>query len=602
PSLENIRFEGDRAWKAGKALRYKSLGEGKAVLGLTHDDPDFVVRSLREQTAQIWKSNTHSKSIPMRGIEAPGLLSISRLALGDNAKIGILDATDGFSRTVGAQRGSGVDIDDVLFGLQSEAAENKLRLELLDLRDSGLADLDSDAGEVAAARLRSSIMPRAQVIVGYQKIGATASAQPRFDEVRRSLVGHIHLEPPMKFADTTQFALKSRIALEAIHSEGMLPVPPGFTPEGILNILRAETELDAPDGEAADPLGGLYPDEVLLLAAESLVSPLDGKRIRIVNSTVHSLTGKKPSKEDRAGLAADTAMRVDRIARKLEEDTAFKGRRSTIQKVLAASTLKPARLSRRPVLEIRNDAIRKLRAQKLNLEDVSHEISPEAAELGVLGLYCLVEGTSQIPGSMRPLLTRSSARVNGEYLPEPQQIIEEMVTSEIGLQQLAQTILDVREDRVPRKLVEGDSAFSGVREDRDLLDGDDLYLYKPGNWSAKKIDTSSDPYVALTLHRQQIVEGVKALQSITTNLKRIESPDGSSLVESDGVALEAEWKILDELAYDFRTWTRTADRVSPSVVPVSNSVDEDADDEEGTDLGDDSSDDNTLFDDGLVSK
>ena len=102
PSIENIRFEGSRAWMPGKALRYGPLAPGEAVLGLSHGAVDGLLGSLRTQTQQIWNHNPHSNSIPFRGIETPGLLAVARLALGDNPKIGVLDATDGFSRTVGA--------------------------------------------------------------------------------------------------------------------------------------------------------------------------------------------------------------------------------------------------------------------------------------------------------------------------------------------------------------------------------------------------------------------------------------------------------------------------------------------------------------------
>ncbi|GAA1764479.1 hypothetical protein GCM10009712_11190 [Pseudarthrobacter sulfonivorans] len=568
PSIENIRFEGDRAWKAGKALRYVTPMSGQPVLGLKSGDPDFVVRSLRDQTRTIWEKNPHSRSIPMRGIETPGLLSITRLALGDNDKIGILDATDGFSRTVGAQRGSGIDVDEVLFDLQRDATENKLRLELIELRDSGEADVDSEAGEVAAARLRSSVMPRAQIIVGYRKIGIGHDVQPPFDEVRRSLVGHIHLEPPLTFLDTTTNALKSRIALEAVHTENMLPAVSGIGADKLLNILRGEAETDVADGLLPNSLGGLHPDEILLLATEALVAPADPKRVRAVNAAILSLTGKKPLKSERAALAADTAMRVSRLSLSLELDTAFKGRRSTIQRVLAASTLKTARLTRRPVLEIRDEAIRKLRAQSANLEDVSTEVSPDAAELGVLGLYCLVEGVMSLKdGQGQPLLIRSNSRINGEYMPEPQQIIEKMVSTEPGLQQLAQAILDARGNRAPRRLLDGEIAGTKAGEDWKLLETDDLYRYKLTNWSGK-IDPSSDPYVARDIYRRQLVEGVAALRNIADNLKRIESPNSRTLIDVEGLALDSEWKVLDDLAYELRTWSRTAAQAGPIVQPA----------------------------------
>lgn len=584
PSLENIRFEGERAWKSGQALRYKTALNAHPVLGLNHPDPDFVVRSLKNHAKSIWEQNPHSQSIPMRGIETPGLLSITRLALGDNEKIGILDATDGFSRTVGAQRGSGIDIDEILFDFQRDATENKLRNELIDLRDSGEADLDSEAGEVAAARLRSSVMPRAQIIVGYRKIGVRAGdALPPFDEVRRSLVGHIHLEPPLAFADSTEYALKARIALEAVHNENMLPSVDGLSAEDVLAVLRSETDDNDFVGLVHGALGGLHPDEILLLASEALLSPLDQKRTRLVNSALYSLTGKKPlKKEPRAALAADTAMRVNRLALGQDEDPGFKGRRSTMQRVLAAPTLKNARLTRRPVLEIRDAALSKLREQKDNFEDLGREVSADAAELGVLGLYCLVEGVMSLGGQHpQPLLTRSNTRIGDEYMPEPQEIIAQMVSSEGGIEQLAQAVLDVRGHRAPRRLVNGEVAGTDGGQDSTLLGRNDLYRYKKGNW-AGLIDPSSDPHRTRDLYRKQILEGVAAFKAITENLKRIELPSGENLIEKEGLALEnREWEVLADIAFDLRSWNLTAERTAPVVAPVTA----EEDDEEYSDEG-----------------
>ncbi|MGJ3189634.1 hypothetical protein [Paenarthrobacter sp. FR1] len=556
PSVENIRFEGERAWKSGKALRYGPMTPGEPVLGLSWPDPDELISSLTQQTQKIWNQNPHSKSIPFRGIETPGLLAVARLALGDGPKIGVLDATDGFSRTVGAQRGSGIGISDVLFDLQEDAAENRLRQELIGLRDSGEADLDSEAAAVSAARLRSSIMPRAQVIVAYSKIGTPEKQQPSFDEVRRSLVGHIHLEPPLTFADTTKFALKSRIALDEVHAKGLLPKLEGFSTERILSILQAETtqggDLLADEDSTVPPL---FADEVLALAFETLVAQGNRRRVLAVNSAVYGLTGKRPSREERAALAADAALRANWIIAGKEEDTAFKGRRSTMQKVLATTTLSGARLSRRPILDLVNDAVEKLQIRNQNLDDVSREISSDAAELGVLGLYCLVEG------GVSPLLIRSTAKVGGEYLPEPQQIVERMVTSISGIQQLGQVILDVRAGFEPRLLKKGQNASDRYLSDNQLLTREDLFRYKKDGW-ASSTDLEAGPESRLLAYRQRLIDSVEALQSTFAAIQRIESEENVILVDSLGLDVDTEFKVLSEIVTELGIWTRLASRRS----------------------------------------
>lgn len=577
PSIENIRFEGERAWSPGKAARYGALPVGNPVLTLNYDDVDRLMTALNKQTRGIWARNAHSKSIPLRGIENSALLSVSRLSLGDNAKIGILDATDGFSRTVGAHKGSGVDIDDVLFALQDDATENRLRLDLITLRDNHTGDLDSPEGEVAAARLRSSIMPRAQVIVAYGTVDpAEAVDTPPFDSVRRSIVGHIHLEPPLKFEDTTEFALKSRIALTEVHSKGMLPTVRGYSSDQMLRILLAETEHGSEFTPDTADVQHLFPDEVLALAYEGLDSGNNPRRSRVVISSIYALTGKKPQRLDRAALAADTALRVNRIATGGTEDAGYKGRRSTMQRVLAAAPLKGAHLTRRPILELVEAAVEKLALQRRNLSDTTKSISPEAAELGLLALYCLVEGASQ------PLLVRSGERINGVYRAEPPQIIEKLVSTTNGVKQLGQIILDVRAGRDPRLLNPGEDAGDQFKAGATPLNKDHLYSYVERTSRSTTVQTD-DPETARQVYENKIHDCIKELDSFVAGVKRVKDAGGDVLVERVGLSLSEELVMLNGSVSELTYWNGIAQRRSPHV-PDSGEADFEDDDLEDEDL------------------
>ncbi|MGX1162045.1 hypothetical protein FBY31_3897 [Arthrobacter sp. SLBN-100] len=573
PSIENIRFEGERAWSPGKAARYGALSTGDPVLTLDYDDVEALTTALKKQTRVIWAKNSHSKSIPLRGIENSGLLSVSRLSLGDNQLIGILDATDGFSRTVGAHKGSGVDIDDVLFALQDEAMENRLRLDLIALRDNFTGDLKSPEGERAAARLRSSIMPRAQVIVGYGTVDPAESNQlPPFDSVRRSIVGHIHLEPPLKFEDTTEFALKARIALAEVAAKGMLAAVDGFSTDQLLRILLAESEQGSEFSPDLKGVQDMFPDEVLAVAYENLDSFKNPPRGRVVISSIYALTGKKPSRLDRAALAADTALRVNRIAAGRPEDAGFKGRRSTIQRVLAAAPLKGAQLSRKPICDLVEAAVEKLALQRRDMSETSRTISPEAAELGVLALYCLVEGASQ------PLLVRSGERVDGVYRAEPPQIMEKLVTTTNGVKQLGQIILDVRAGREPRLLNPGEDAEDRYRPDASPLSKEHLYAYVEQASRSTAVQTD-DPETARQVYENKIRDCVKELETLVAGVRRVKDDGGDILVEKVGLSISEEMVTLNRSSSHLTFWNGIAERRNPLL--FDDSEDDDLDDDLG---------------------
>lgn len=572
PSIENIRFEGRRAWTPGKAARFEALESGGPVLTLTHEDVAGLMVALNDQTRTIWLKNAHSKSIPLRGIENPALLSVTRLALGDHEKIGVLDATDGFSRTVGAHRGSGIDLDDVLFSLQDDAAENRLRLDLIALRESHKGDLGSFEGEIAAARLRSSIMPSAQVIVGYDTVEeGSASSLPPFDAVRRSIVGHIHLEPPLKFEDTTEFALKSRIALTDVHAKSMFPKVKGFSSDRLLRILLAENESGTGFQADTEVVPELFPDEILALAYDLLDSTNDGRRSRAVISSIYALTGKKPQRQERAALAADTALRVNRIFTGRTEDAGYKGRRSTMQRVLAATFMKGAHLSRRPITELVDTAVEHLALQRKDLTETKKTFSAEALELGVLALYCMVEGVGE------PLLIRSGERHEGAYRAEPPQILEKLVGTTNGVRQLGQIILDVRAGRQPRHLEPGENVDDDFREGSTPLDKDHLYAYTEQAGRTTTIQ-SDDPETGRQVYENKIRECIIALDGLVTDVKRVKDSGGDILVERIGLSLAEELLSLNKTMMELTYWNGIAQRRTPVVFE-----DEEEDDEEDFD-------------------
>jgi len=237
PSPENVRFEDSRLGKPN-VVRFTAVEDTSfPILKLNVDETASLVRELQLSAAQIAIENPHTKTIPHRGIEVGGWLSLTRAYAKDaNRPYGFLDATDGFSRTVGAHNGLGIGAKEVLTVYTNPLEEQKLRKELISLRDKDESGFE--ISEIDRTRLRSSVMRRARVIVGYKYEKGVA---PRsFDKARRTLVGHLHLAPQHSFSAAAKSATKASAISDALFNEDQMPVVSGLSTEKISRILNGE--------------------------------------------------------------------------------------------------------------------------------------------------------------------------------------------------------------------------------------------------------------------------------------------------------------------------------------------------------------------------
>ena len=138
PSPENVRFE-DRRLGQAEPYRFGAVPESQAVLNMHVPSLRELLDDLVEFSLEIFKDSPHTKTIATRGIETGGVLALARITADDTAQVfGVLESTDGFSRTVGAHHGLSLKPRDVLEKLNSSDAELKFRKELLNLRNKDL--------------------------------------------------------------------------------------------------------------------------------------------------------------------------------------------------------------------------------------------------------------------------------------------------------------------------------------------------------------------------------------------------------------------------------------------------------------------------------
>jgi hypothetical protein len=559
PSPENVRFEDRRVRSSDAAPRYGSVDNGSPVLALEIPSEQQFVTRLDSEVANIWDTNDHSKSIPARGIENPGLLSLARVTSVEHGTVGVLDATDGFGRTVGAHKALGIEAAQVLWEFSSPDRDQELRRELIALRDNP-HDASDTVGthleEEDRERLRGSVMLRAQVIVGYSSSQTTADAAAlKFDQVRRKLVGHIHIEPAKPFSLGTQYALKATAAIEALEASGDIPSVAGFSATEVVSVYWADSSLIAavdttmPDGRKA-----LLPDEVFVLALAALraTSGRNDRKARISNAAIRDLTGQTPSRSDRLMLAADLSLRLGELVSGTKaDDPTYEPRRSALDRSIRPKLFDVVSLSREPIADLL--ALALLELSESAQDSVEDAARPHTSALASLALFHLLGK----PG--RRLLERATRRdvATNSYISEPNVVVEGLVATEHGLIQLAQVVVDGRRGRIPQKVESGSDLVDAVIQGGTLLDATELRtlagdLATPGPLPESPQAQVNAQIAQLKQEIRNVADRVESIATLSSGEDGVTEP----LVLVRGAAVDDEVKLLQDSTFSLQTWSR----------------------------------------------
>lgn len=552
PSPENIRFEDSRVRVRNLQNRFSSLDGNKPVLIFKAGSGAELGARLDGEADLIYEVNEHAATIADRGIENPGLLSIARIVTDDMDTVGVLDSTDGFGRTVGAHRALGISASDALWRFTNEVSSLNLRRELCKLK-ANPHDAEDGVGQHLSEnnrrKLRASVMIRAQIIVGFSSVGSSAVVEPRFDQIRRTLVGHIHIEPPKPFALSTQYAIKATAAVQALDSNDSLPGLDGFTSEEISAVFTGSSNVvREAKGVLQDGRDSLMPDEVFVLGLEALRGRGRSihKRSRIINGAIRELTGQTPSRTDRTMIAADLALRLGELAAgTVREDKTYESRRSAVDRAIRGKTFDDIRLIRNSVTDL-------LQAALLEIEEDLSNVNPRphCAALAGLGLFHMVGAPN------RRLLERATKRESAEdgYISEPNVVIDSLASKKRGLKQLAQLILDGRSGRVPQELPLNQEPIDGVFQDGDLATAASIRRVA-GMAPVDSVPVTPSRLILVQVgelksHIRQLGDRAEAIESIRD--EGLESR--GSLINERGAALAEEVRIMQGLIYKLQKW------------------------------------------------
>ncbi|ADX72201.1 hypothetical protein Asphe3_10160 [Pseudarthrobacter phenanthrenivorans Sphe3] len=574
PSPENIRFEDSRVRTLSLQSRFSSLPDAKPVLTFETASGADLGSRLDNEADLIYEVNEHAATIADRGIETPGLLSVARIISDDKNTVGVLDSTDGFGRTVGAHRALGITASEALWKFTNDVDSLALRRDLVKLKVNPHNREDrigEHLSEDNRRKLRASVMIRAQIIVGFSSVGTSSTVEPRFDQIRRTLVGHIHIEPPKPFALGTQYAIKATAAVQALDANGSLPEVDGFVPEEISAVFTGTSNVVHPIQQVLkDGRDALLADEVFVLSLEALRGRGGSvhKRSRIINGAIRELTGQTPSPSDRTMIAADLALRLGELAvGTVKEDKTYESRRSAVERAIRGKIFNDISLIRNSVPDLLDAALAEVEE---DLSNVSPH--PHCAVLAGLGLYHMVG----MPN--RRLLERATKKDSADqgYISEPNVVMDSLASKKRGLKQLAQIIFDGRAGRLPQELPLDQEPTDAVFQDGNLATAASIRQTAgmapvdivPVTPSRRLLISVGD----LKSQIQQLSDRIEAIEAIRDET----SESQVSLISERGAALAEEVSEMQRITFKLHRWNEILSELAETAAREAAQADLDA--------------------------
>lgn len=546
PSPENVRFE-DQRFGIPSAARYSSLESGAPVLKFEAFSAKQLIDELEVQSDDIYRENPHTKTIQYRGIEVGGVLSLARITSPDFQPVGVLDSTDGFSRTVGAHRGLKLTPRDVLLKLSNPLNELVYRKDLVSLR------VNEGSGEVLTpedeARLRSSVMPRAKVIIGYSYRSPSAQdATPAFDKARRTLVGHLHMAPQHSFSSSSESASKAIAIREALEVSNFIPGVAGLSKEDLTNCLAGDL--------STWKNAGLPVDEFAVFVLEAYKPNLQSRQGRAIKSAIEDLTGQSIRQEELAEIAAEVALRPVVLAKnlqKVQSEQMMTSLRSVLSKSWAVSYFSGVKYTGREIQEIRDEALQELAYEKVNFSGNKSMITSSRAELATLASFAMVALMDE------PLLKRAVGRKGFGNNDEPNKVLTELLRSERGISQLAQIILDVRAGVIPKLVSEDVSEVKVATATSEYASVETIRaIYEIPQNTPEMVGLTPTEQVNAAL--RDLNYRLQGVLSLATEIDAITSDSGLKVVQQDGLPVQGEIQLLNSLFGKLHSWNSVAEQ------------------------------------------
>lgn len=542
PSPENVRFEDER-FGYETAERFSSLEGPAPVLIFNSESVNRLIDRMENESKDIMQENPHTKTIAARGIEVGGWLSLTRVSARDLRPVGILESTDGFSRTVGAHYGLSLTPRDALLKLANPLTENDYRRDLIELRDKAASG--QSIGTSEETKLRCSVMRRAKIIVAYE-YNSPSKEKPKFDKARRTLVGHLHLAPQHGFSQSTNSATKASEICVALETEGYIPQISGLAQEDVMKCLSGNIEPWI--------TSGLTRDQYAPFILSSYRPNLNTRQGKAIKTAIENLTGQSIKSDELAEIASEVALRAIVRAEGLQKTTADQmvvTLRSVLGKTWQAGIFSGVNFTNQSIDDLYESAVKELDYEIANGQNKQGESTSSRAELAAMATFAMVAQAKP------PLLTRAVGRKGFGNNDEPSKVINELLRLHVGLAQLKQVIVDVRSG-TDVKVVTFDEDAKQIQVTNELANSDSI----KGIYLQPQIieeDYEKSPTEILNSSLRELSHQVNQLDSLVKDLSLIKDEQGVLMLDSDGTALEQEVQMIDSIRGKISFWHQLAE-------------------------------------------
>ncbi|MCO1575108.1 hypothetical protein M8C13_04965 [Crossiella sp. SN42] len=542
-SLENLRAEHERYQGKFTIDRLTTTDDGTALRADLAGQPSIqsafgaVETQLQVVDDHISRKSPYGEDIRVNGIRRGGVLFPVVLDLPGSTRIGGLESTDSYSRTLFAQHHSGITVSTVLqTWLEyppttpkefSNHPAKKARNKLVAIARAIVADPESVTKDETSVVLRA-VMPKTSVV-----LAVDASNGLRLDEVRRRLVSERHLDKQLEFSEDAQNETRAEAVIGEFDRRAMLPERPGFTQQDTLGLLE----------NPRVAIGrGVYRDDLMVVAAAVFLPTPNTKQDRLIFPAIRSRGVITPDEQKKKWLRSELATQV--IMRSIPEEFPERGlRKSALERALRQGKLRGATLDARPVPELLTAALAELEeSDRARRRGEPPTWGSAMVQITLRGAFYLFFG-HKLALDRSPVGGKKGIGDNREAT----QIIEDLGNIEVGLQQLAQAIYDGRNNIAVRLLPKGTKA-EDIRtepsEENELTDQrlrkwlgeaieeDKAQRLGEDNSARSRVHTAAVEVKGLTNRLDNLVKGMAVMADKVHNGDRELEEDGENSTDA----------------------------------------------------------------------
>jgi len=517
-------------------------------LVLEVSDHSQLSEHLRSSEVWLHRHNPLAHEVAIEGVLQPITVVGMRVDHGNGApSVHLLTAADGSSRTSATHRILGVDPADLIYGMgaSDRLFRQQIGAVLRLLHEHGWAGIDDEDRR----KLRALTMP-ARIIVGYRQ---EVSRGVSFDSAVRSLIGLMHIAPPLRYGVDVERDATADAVLDALKRPYR-----GRTPRISSDEARWFAAVMSPE-ECKAAGFSQHSDVRAADITRALLHGGRGTTLR-VNAGIRSITARSsPSIDERVAIAVELILRPWRTAHAGDEHLNLTARRSALQRAYGLPEIRGQ--PDEPLLEGLTDSPYHLEDLRDHaLEEVSggfgrrkdKPLQSAQVELATKAAYYLI--LSEPMGLRREAPPNVRLADGTSDQRSPSVVLTAMLATKRGVWQAYEVVARGRVGDPLWEVDEGGSLASDAQGNRIVLTNERLRETYGGRRSPTRPKTG---LAAVEDLWHDLVGAVVAMEKATKIVAAVPSVAGRSYLDEEGwpsAEVDPLRRRLDRIDHLLRGW------------------------------------------------